>query len=79
MMLSISAGSVAPLREERADKLLDDRIQFVGRHVKPGQVEAFETWLDESNFDDQGVAMTSLFDMMSERKSSQRGITDETN
>ncbi len=37
-----------------------------------------EAWLDESNFDDQGVAMTSLFDMMFERKSSKRGKTDET-
>ena len=32
-----------------------------------------ETWLDAANFDQQRVAKTSLFEMMSERSPSQRG------
>jgi RimJ/RimL family protein N-acetyltransferase len=32
-----------------------------------------EAWLDRANFDEQGVARTSLFEMMSERSPSQRG------
>lgn len=33
----------------------------------------FESWLDEGNFNDEGVAQTSLFEMMSQRTPSQRG------
>ena len=33
----------------------------------------FEAWLEESNFDEQGNAKTSLFEMMSDRSPSQRG------
>lgn len=32
-----------------------------------------ESWLDAANFDQQGVARTSLFEMMAERSPSQRG------
>ena len=32
-----------------------------------------EAWLDESNFDPQGVARASLFEMMQDRPPSQRG------
>jgi RimJ/RimL family protein N-acetyltransferase len=33
----------------------------------------FETWLEESNFNEQGQAKSSLFEMMSDRSPSQRG------
>ena len=36
-----------------------------------------ESWLDEANFDDQGMARTSLFEMMSDRNPSRRGEMDE--
>ena len=36
-----------------------------------------ESWLDEANFDDQGMARTSLFEMMSDRTPSRRGEKDE--
>ena len=35
----------------------------------------FETWLDESNFDERGYAKSSLFEMMSDRSPSQRGAS----
>jgi len=34
-----------------------------------------ESWLDDSNFDDEGQAQTSLFDNMSQRKPGSRGLT----
>jgi len=33
----------------------------------------FETWLDDANFNDEGVAQTSLLEMMSQRSTIQRG------
>jgi hypothetical protein len=41
--------------------------------------DILESWLDDSNFDDNGQARTSLFTKMSQRnvstKSSQRGLS----
>lgn len=36
--------------------------------------QIMENWLDESNFDEQGNAKASLFEMMSDRSPSQRGV-----
>ncbi|MCP4470972.1 MAG: GNAT family N-acetyltransferase [Gammaproteobacteria bacterium] len=36
-----------------------------------------DAWLDDANFDSNGVAKASLFEMMSQRSPSQRGSSHE--
>jgi len=68
--------SRAPLRGKYVELIAQDASQHAADLYAAGHdsEQALKTWLDEGNFDNQGKARTSLFDMMSRRTPSERGI-----